>query len=93
MNCPIFMSRRLNHHSRSLYIEKNPNLAAFGFQSHLDPWTAYQTLASYISGPLAIQMDIPQDIDDVILAQAKGFNEKSFRMDSPGKKRKRRSRT
>jgi hypothetical protein len=72
-------------------VTRNVRLAPFGFQSTIDPYTAYQEIAMYLAGPLAIQQDPPQDIDDETLASMKGFDDRSFRADSPGKKRRRRA--
>lgn len=73
-----------------LIIEVNPRLEDFGFQCVFPPYQAFQEIQQYLTGPLAVQKDPPQDIDDVTLARAKGFTDKNFRTDSPGKKKKRR---
>jgi hypothetical protein len=89
LQAPIFVARRDGGCSHSVTI--NDRLGQFGFQRKLDPYSAYQEIAMYLAGPLANQQDPPQDIDDETLASMKGFNEMSFRTDSPGKKRKRRA--
>jgi hypothetical protein len=60
----------------------------------MDPFTAFQEIAMYLKGPLAKQMDPNITIDDETMIEMKGFDKKtSFRMSSPGKKKKRRSKT
>jgi len=91
LNAPVFKAEKTGwRRGRRFTVEVNPMLKDIGFPGVVDAWTAYQTIHSYITGPLAIKMDPPQIIDDVTLAESKGFNKESFRTDSPGKKRKRR---
>lgn len=66
----------------------NPILKDFGFQSIVEPWTAFQELSMFMAS-WARPQDVTQITDDIVLRDAKGFNEMSFKTVSPGKKRKR----
>lgn len=88
LNTPIFLTR-FEGYTRVL--EVSPRLKPFSFAKHVNPYAAYQEIAQYITGPLAKEISPPQIIDDVVLAEGKGFNKYSFRMDSPGKKKRRRN--
>lgn len=70
----------------------NPCLKELGFQSKVEPYTAYQELSMFIGGVLANNQDPPDVISDELKAHAHGFDKRSFRQDSPGKKAKRRQR-
>jgi hypothetical protein len=89
LQAPVFVARRGGRGSRDI-VTRNERLEQFGFQKRVDPYAAYQELAMYLAGPLAGQEDPGQEIGDEILASMKGFDERSFRMDSPGKKGERR---
>ena len=92
LGCPVFavLQETRQGHRIVTRLIRNPRLLPFGFQRVMDPYSAYQELAMYLSGPLAERNDPPQDIDDETLARAKGFDRRSFRTDSPGKKLRRR---
>ena len=91
VDSPIFIVKRQSIWNRDWIVQKDAILKDVGFQKVKDPYTAFQEIAMYLGGPLAKAMDPGIDIDDETMAEIKGFDRKtSFRMDSPGKKRKRR---
>jgi len=90
IDSPIFVVRRKSTLKNEWTTEKDAILKHLDFQKVKDPFTAYQEIAMYLSGPLTKRMDPDVDIDDETMASMKGFDRKSFRTDSPGKKKKRR---
>jgi len=85
---PILM---LDQRWREVRIWKNPALGPLGFPRMVDAFTAFQEIAQYIGGgPLAGTKDAPADIADDVMRDSKGFDDRSFRMDPPGKKENRR---
>ncbi len=68
----------------------NPNLKELGFVKIKNPPAAYQEISSYISGVLGAGKPSLIEISDKDQLYKKGFNDRSFKTDSPGKKRKRR---
>lgn len=74
-NTPLFL---LNFVDKQLIV--NPMLRTYDFARVVDPYTAYQSIYSYITGVLrGPVMPIPQ-ISDEIMCEAKGFDKKwSFR--------------
>lgn len=56
-----------------------------------DPYTAYQEIDMFLGNQLAEANDPDMPVGgDKIIAESKGYNKQSFRMESPGKKRKKR---
>jgi hypothetical protein len=56
-----------------------------------DPYTAYQEIDMFLGNQLAESNDPDMPVGgDKIIAESKGYNKQSFRMESPGKKRKKR---
>lgn len=76
------------HGAKSTW-EINPCLKDLDFAKAVDPFTAFQELSMYIGGVLGVNKDGADITDDKMLRDKRGFNKHSFRMDSPGKKRKR----
>jgi len=60
-------------------LEINPNLSDLRFQTQLDPYTAWQMIAMYISGVLGNTESDIVGVDDAHLMRAKGFDERSFK--------------
>lgn len=77
------------HNNYKLII--NPCLRDYDFQSLMDPFTAYQEISMYLGGVLGSSQDIPKETDDKIIRDSKGFDERSFKQVSPGKKARRRN--
>jgi hypothetical protein len=96
LGCPTFLAvagedPRLGYPNLlGMRIIRNPNLGELGFASILDPYTAFQELSMFVGGVLTQQTMPPQVTDDVVLRDKKGFDDRSFKRDSPGKKAKRR---
>jgi hypothetical protein len=68
----------------------NPCLQDIKFFKAKDPFTAFQEIEQFLTNDLAHQNDPSMPVgSDVVIAQSKGYDKHSFRMDSPGKKRKR----
>jgi len=87
LKVPIFLVKA---HRGNVIFVVNPQLSDIKFFQVKDAFGAFQDIASYISGVLGNQPSIPLKIDDKDLIVQKGFDSKSFRTDSPGKKRSRR---
>lgn len=87
LKAPIFL---LIRGGRMTQLITNPNLSDVRFFQVRDAFGAFQDIAGYISGVLGNQASVPLEIDDKDLIIQKGFDNKSFRTDSPGKKRFRR---
>lgn len=69
----------------------NPTLDELGFASVLDPWTAYQELSMFVGGVLPRQgQQTVEIVDDEVIRDAKGHDDRSFKTASPGKKARRR---
>lgn len=94
LKAPIF---RVEHrHSASkrqlgdqIHVTSNISLEQFEFAKIIDPYTAFQEISMYRSGVLGAGEPDMVTISDVDKRDAKGFDEKSFKTESPGKKRKR----
>ena len=69
----------------------NPRLSDLGFASVKDPFAAYQEVNMFLNGPLVQREDPLQITDSIVLRDAKGFDDKSFKQISPGKKARRRA--
>jgi hypothetical protein len=85
--CPIFVGTRLGRWGRDSYMEINGNLKAVGFMKIFDPYQAFQEIMMYLSNMAMPNKPIPH-IDDVTMAEAKGFDEFSFRKPKSSKKRR-----
>lgn len=75
---PIFVIRRHSHQKVSIIL--NEQLKQYDFQKIVDPYTAFQEVQMFLSNVALPEKPIPE-IDDVTLAQAKGFDKFSFRKD------------
>jgi len=70
----------------------NPRLQDYDFGRAVDPCTAFQEISMYLGGgPLAGQPDPVPEVADEVMRDAKGFDKRSFRTVSPGKKERRRA--
>ena len=83
-NCAVFtaqfdpnLSEEIPRGTRTL-LTLEPQLYQYEFYRVMDSYTAYQELSMYIGGRASPEKPIPA-IDDVTLAQAKGFDKFSFR--------------
>lgn len=76
--CPIWIYHSETYGNSG--IEINPILNTYNFQKVFDPYMAYQELYMYLANQAKPMKPIPE-IDDVTLAESKGFNEFSFRKD------------
>jgi len=68
-------------------ITYNAQLKPFEFYRVFDPYQAYQEVAMWLSNQAVPIKPIPE-LDDVTMAESKGFNKFSFRKDPSSKKRK-----
>ena len=84
LNSPIFSVIK---HDAWPCIEVNPVLKDYGFQSVMDPFTAYQEIEMFMGGVLAEldEIDVP-GVSDESLKAGKGFDKWSFKT-MPTKKR------
>lgn len=62
----------------------NGRLSNYNFQTVFDPYSAFQEIRMYLSNLASLEKPIPK-IDDVTMAEAKGFDKWSFRKE-PSKK-------
>ena len=93
----VLVGRRAVHWSGQRVLEDavevtlDPCLRALGFQSVVDPYTAWQELDMFLGGEMATQQDpVPERTQDLI-RDAHGFDDASFKQRSPGKKARRRA--
>ncbi|HZH98806.1 MAG TPA: hypothetical protein VEX38_07525, partial [Fimbriimonadaceae bacterium] len=96
VNAPAFLCIAKHSHWHmmpdELRVIRNPRLASLGFQRVLDPFAAFQEIAMYLGSALTAEDTAPRTVgDDRIIAQAKGFDEQSFRTSAPGQKKMQRS--
>lgn len=66
----------------------NPCLKDIRFARMVDPFTAFQEVSMFLGGVIGSIEDNTVQIDDVHMRDAKGFDDRSFKTASPGKKRK-----
>ena len=66
-------------------ITYNPRLSDFNFAKVMDPYTTYQELNMYLSN-IAVPIKPIPHIDDVTMAEIKGFDKYSFRKERTSKK-------
>lgn len=94
LQCPVILYRRVPDYPRRRDMEfaLNPCLKDLGFPKWMDPFTAYQELDMYLGNQLAQQQERGPTGSDEIIRDSKGFDDKSFKTTSPGKKRKGRKR-
>lgn len=85
---PIFTAERIGYgYPVVTTVTLNDILRPREFYRVFDPYTAFQELSMYMSNFAEPRKPIPH-IDDVTMAEAKGFNQFSFRKDKSSKKRK-----
>jgi hypothetical protein len=89
LGVPTFLAYSSRKHVK---VVRNPNLAQIGFEKIFPPWYAYQEVEMYLGSVLCKKENPRCIIDDNILREAKGFDGRSFRMVSLGKKWKKRNR-
>jgi hypothetical protein len=76
---PIFKASTNGAHTRGkVIIETNPCLRLVEFYRVVDPYTAYQALATYLGAQAQPEKQIPH-VADKTMVGAKGFDEWSFR--------------
>ncbi|MDR3692638.1 MAG: hypothetical protein P4L46_24875 [Fimbriimonas sp.] len=69
-------------------IIRNPRLTSFGFEKILDPFAAYQAIATFLSNDLVEGDPAPETVGgDEVIARSKGFDDMSFRTMAPGNKK------
>lgn len=84
LKAPIFIYPNENNQATV-----NPRLDKIGFQSIVDPYQAFQEVSMFVGGVLSNQEQPQQVTDDKVLRDSKGFDEKSFKNMSPGRKENR----
>lgn len=83
-DCPIFVATLTCWDERKLVL--NARLNEFQFYRMIDPYTAFQELQMWVGNQVQPRKHIPE-ISDKVLAEAKGFDQWSFRKE-PTKKKK-----
>ena len=68
----------------------NPVLKELGFQRAVDPYTAFQEISMYMGGVLGRPEMVHDPIPNDAMRDMKGFDEFSFKQQSPGQKKARR---
>lgn len=91
---PIFLVHFSNFstfgiNTKEIEVEYNVKLDNLEYQRIVDPYTAFQEIAMYRSGVLGTGEPNMVTISDEHKRDAHGFDKRSFKTDSPGKKRKR----
>jgi hypothetical protein len=80
--CPVFVAVRSGENG---WIEYNALLRSVEFYRVMEPYTAFQEVSMYMGNMAMPEKPIPQ-LDDVTLAESKGFDKKwSFRREPAGK--------
>lgn len=82
--CPVFVAR-FRPRSQSSTVTLNAELKKWEFYRIFDTYSAFQEIYSFMSA-LAVPIEAIPEIDDVTMAEAKGFNKWSFRKE-PTKRR------
>jgi hypothetical protein len=89
--CPhLIVLQAGNHHVEptSFCILTNPCLKDLGFAPFADSFTAFQETAMFVGGVLGRTDEAPLRVgDDEVIARQKGFDESSFRTQTPGSKK------
>jgi len=75
--CPIWV---YHENQYEFWLDINPLLNQYHFQRVFDSYLAYQEIYMYLCNQARPIKEIPK-IDDVTMAEAKGFNKYSFRKD------------
>lgn len=76
---------RSNTFDQVRHIIYNPRLSDFNFAKMMDPYTTYQELNIYLSN-IAVPIKPIPHIDDVTMAEIKGFDKTSFRKERTSRK-------
>jgi hypothetical protein len=82
-DCPILTYLKPRYGSDAGNLIKNGMLSQYGFASVLDPFQARQAIEQFLRNDLAKELDVPVKISDKDRAKAHGYNEWSFRKDTP----------
>ncbi len=84
LQTPIFIMQSV--WMEQISVNTNISLKDTGFIQFFDPFTAYQEIAMFLGGVLALPKDNPPLTvgDDRIIAQQKGFDDQSFRGPNKG---------
>lgn len=85
-NTPIFSILLNNYYKSKLFL--HPILKEYEFYKVKDPYMTYQEISMYIGGVLGIDNPETIEISDKDMLYKKGFDDKSFKTLSPGKKKK-----
>ena len=85
----LLLARRIGNGGPKQYaVLRNPVLRDLEFQRVMDPFTAFQEIAMFLGGVLAVEDKAPLRAgSDEVVARQKGFDEWSFRTMSPGQKK------
>ena len=85
----LLLARRSGNGGPKQYaVLRNPVLKDLEFQKVMDPFTAFQEIAMFLGGVLAVEDQAPLRVgSDEVVARQKGFDEWSFRTMPPGQKK------
>jgi len=89
-HCPVFHHAGSYKDSGNGPFTLNPILKRFHFAKVFSPTEAFQEIFMYLTGVLGKSPKTLIEISNDDMRHKKGFDNKSFKTDSPGKKRKRR---
>lgn len=89
IDAPVFITHLGNYRNGfKCPLIVNPRMATLGFESRVDPFTAFQEIAMFLGHQLAPEDNAPRTVgDDKVIAASKGFDEQSFRTTAPGAKK------
>lgn len=94
LGCPIYVLAATGGFGyygwapKEVQVITNPRLANLGFERVLDPYSAFQAIATFLENELAMTEAGPDTVGgDEVVARSKGFDETSFRTAAPGQKK------
>jgi hypothetical protein len=87
---PVLLIRPKSDRSSRQVTVVDPVLFDIGFQRVMDPFTCFQEIAGYLGGVLGIPEMEHDPISDEDMRDMKGFDEWSFKQQSPGDRKRRR---
>ncbi len=90
---PTFLVHFVNHdrfglNTKEIEVDYDVRLTNLDYQKIVDPYTAFQEISMYRSGVLGTGEPVMIEISNDDKRDAHGFDGRSFKTDSPGKKRK-----
>lgn len=95
--CPVLLLQKdkidgkFIFEAKTSFLERNPFLKPFNFMSVKSNYEAFQEISMFLGGVIGQKKEVPVQVSDEIMRDKKGFDDKSFKTPSPGKKFNRRT--